>query len=994
MSEEKKTVFRLSKLTKDFNVSHTTIIDFLREKGKPITDDAGLNSKLNEEQYALVLENYGKDREAKLKAEALKQTQKEFKGGKQDDLFALDLMPMTAAPEKVDPFALEPLEPIAPAPTPAPAPKAVEPKPEPVVVVVEEKPESPEPVVAPAAQPVAEAAPAREDKSEKLPGLKVLGKLDADALKGKKPNKGKANTEPKPQPQAQPQAPTQPPAEAAPKAKGKAKSTEIVVEPAFEPSLPPLREIPVAPAATAPVQEVEASAAAEENVIRASDNTPRLSGLKVMGKMELPTAKPPARKPGDRPGDRNGGGGGARPGESAQDREKRKRKRTSKGPGSGGNMGLERGVESGARSVVARSRTGGDANTGAANTNLRNTLAQMGKGASRTRQKIRKERRDIRSERNAMLDMEREGMANVLDVSEFMTANELANLMDVSVTQVIAKCMELGYMVSINQRLESDIIGIIAEEFGYEVRLLSAEEAIEEEDEEENPEDLSSRSPIVTVMGHVDHGKTTLLDFIRKSNVASREAGGITQHIGAYRVFLDEERSITFLDTPGHEAFTAMRARGAQITDIAIIVIAADDQVMPQTREAINHAQAANVPMVIAINKIDKPGANPEKIREQLSGMGLLVEQWGGKIPCAELSAKTGIGIDDLLEKVWLEAEILALQANPVRRAKGTVIEAQLDKGRGVVSTVLVQTGTLQVGDVLVANANFGRIKAMFDQNLNRVKEAGPSVPVQVLGLNGVPQAGDKFQVMATDSEARELATKRAQLLREQAMRMKKHITLEEIARRSALGDFKELNVIIKGDVDGSVEALADSLLKLSREEVAVNIIMRAVGQITESDVLLASASNAIIIGFNVRPSSGARKLAQAEQIDIRMYSVIYDAINEIHDALEGMLSPTEHEEVTGTAEVRQVFRITKIGTVAGCYVSEGKILRNDTVRLVRDGVVVYSGKIAALKRFKDDAREVASGFECGLSIENFNDIKEGDVIEAFKTTEVKRKLS
>jgi translation initiation factor IF-2 len=566
--------------------------------------------------------------------------------------------------------------------------------------------------------------------------------------------------------------------------------------------------------------------------------------------------------------------------------------------------------------------------------------------------------------------------------------------MDVPVNQVIAKCMELGLFVSINQRIEADVIAMIADEFNFQVKFVDVSEDDLEDEDLDDAESLIPRPPIVTVMGHVDHGKTSLLDYVRKANVIAGEAGGITQHIGAYEVSLEDNRKITFLDTPGHEAFTAMRARGAQITDIVIIVVAADDDVMPQTKEAINHAQAAGVPMIFAINKVDKEAANPERIKEQLSQMNILVEDWGGKYQVQEISAKFGQGVDNLLEKVLLEAEILDLKANPERLAKGAVIEAQLDKGRGIVTTILVQTGSLAVGDILVAGQHYGKVKAMMDERGKRITIAGPSTPVQILGLSGAPQAGDKFQIYETEREAREIATRRQQLMREQSIRQQKHITLDEIARRKAIGSFKELNLIVKGDVDGSVEALSDSLLKLSTPEVSVNIILKSVGQISESDVLLASASDAIIIGFQVRPSSGARKLAENEAIDIRLYSIIYDAINEVRDALEGLLAPEIQEDIVASVEVREVFKISKVGSIAGCYVLEGKITRNTPIRLIRDGIVIYSGKLASLKRFKDDAKEVNAHFECGLSIDNYNDIQTGDIIEGYEQKEVKRKLS
>ena len=581
----------------------------------------------------------------------------------------------------------------------------------------------------------------------------------------------------------------------------------------------------------------------------------------------------------------------------------------------------------------------------------------------------------------------------MLKVTEFVTVSEVATMMEVGVTEIISACMSLGMMVTMNQRLDAETLTIVAEEFGYTVEFVTAdiEESIVEI--EDKPEDLLERAPIVTVMGHVDHGKTSLLDYVREENVIAGESGGITQHIGAYGVTLESGQKIAFLDTPGHEAFTAMRARGAQVTDIAVIVVAADDDIMPQTKEAISHAQAANVPIVFAINKVDLPTANPEKIKEGLAGMNLLVEDWGGKIQSQEISAKTGQGVPELLEKVLLEAELLELKANPKRNASGTVVEAFLDKGRGYVSTILVQTGTLKVGDYLLAGTCSGKVKAMHDERGKKIKVAGPSTPVSVLGLDGAPQAGDKFNVMDDEREAKDIASKRTQLQREQNVRTQRHITLDEIGRRIALGDFKELNIILKGDVDGSVEALTDSFQKLSTEEIAVNIIHKGVGAITESDVLLASASDAIIVGFNVRPAGNARQVADKEEIDIRTYSIIYDAINDLKDAMEGMLSPEMREEITGNAEIRETFKISKIGTIAGCMVTSGKIFRNSGIRIIRDSVVVYTGELATLKRFKDDVKEVAKGYDCGMQIKNYNDIKIGDVIEAYQEVAVKKTL-
>jgi translation initiation factor IF-2 len=592
-------------------------------------------------------------------------------------------------------------------------------------------------------------------------------------------------------------------------------------------------------------------------------------------------------------------------------------------------------------------------------------------------------------------DLERQNeQKKVLKVTEFVSVSELATMMEASVTQIISACMSLGLFVSINQRLDAETLSIVAEEFGYSVEFVSVEiqEAIDDAIED-SEEDLVSRPPIVTVMGHVDHGKTSLLDYIRSTNVIAGEAGGITQHIGAYHVTLNDGRKITFLDTPGHEAFTAMRARGAQVTDIAIIIVAADDNVMPQTVEAINHAMAAGVPIVFAINKIDKPGANPEKIKEELANMNFLVEEWGGKYQSHDISAKQGIGVGELLEKVLLEAEMLDLKANPNRNAAGTIIESSLDKGRGYVATLLVQAGTLSVGNVVLAGQHFGHVKAMFNERNQKIDKVGPGEPAIILGLNGAPQAGDKFNAMDTEREARNIANKREQLAREQGLRTQKHITLDEIGRRIAIGNFQELNLIVKGDVDGSIEALSDSLIKLSTEEIQVNIKHKAVGQISESDILLAAASEAIVIGFQVRPSLNARRLAEKEQIDVRLYSIIYDAINEIKAAMEGMLSPEIREEITGTVEVLEVFNITKVGTVAGCIVRDGKVTRNSKIRVIRDGIVIYTGNLGSLKRFKEDVKEVKNGYECGLNIDKFNDIKSGDLIESFQEVEVAKQL-
>ena len=625
---------------------------------------------------------------------------------------------------------------------------------------------------------------------------------------------------------------------------------------------------------------------------------------------------------------------------------------------------------------------------------VRETLEKLqGKTSKGKAAKYRRDKRDQHRQKTEDDLAAIEADSKLLKVTEFVTASEVATMMNVSVTEIISACMSLGMMVTMNQRLDAETLSIVADEFGFEVEFVTAdiEESIDEE--HDLPEDLKPRAPIVTVMGHVDHGKTSLLDYIREENVIAGESGGITQHIGAYGVMLEGGEKIAFLDTPGHEAFTAMRARGAQVTDIAIIVVAADDDIMPQTKEAIAHAQAAAVPIIFAINKIDKPHANPEKIKEGLANMNLLVEDWGGKIQSHDISAKTGEGVKELLEKVLLEAELLELQANPDKYANGTVVEAFLDKGRGYVSTILVQAGTLNIGDYVLAGKNSGKVKAMYDERGNEVLVAGPSTPVSILGLDGAPQAGDKFNVFDDEREAKQIAAKRTQLQREQSVRTQRHITLDEIGRRIALGDFQELNIILKGDVDGSVEALTDSFQKLSTEEIQVNIIHKGVGAITESDVLLATASDAIIIGFNVRPMGNARQIADKEEIDIRTYSIIYDAINDLKDAMEGMLSPELKEEITGTAEIRNTFKISKVGTIAGCMVTQGKIFRNSSIRLIRDGVVIYTGELTSLKRFKDDAKEVAKGYDCGMQVKNYNDINEGDVIEAFQEVEIKKKL-
>lgn len=799
--------------------------------------------------------------------------------------------------------------------------------------------------------------------TEPAEGPKVLGKLDLDSmnLKTKPDKKGKKEKEEK---------------------SAAVESDKVTKEDKKADKAVPT---PEATETAEPKEEVK-----EEFIATKYE---KLEGPKILGKVELPVAKEPSKKA-------DGDGGG----------DKKKRKRIRKGGLSEEEI-KKVGKE---QSAIARERAKekygdprakkqGSQSAGKPRHELteeeiqaqiKETLARLSeKGnkskASKYRREKREEIRDRLAEKAEMMEADK----RVLTVAEFVSANQLAQMMNVPVTQIISTCMALGLFVSINQRLDAETISIVAEEFGYKIEFGTAEDVESIQEDNDSPEDLIPRPPIVTVMGHVDHGKTSLLDFVRKANVVAGEAGGITQHIGAYNVTLPNGRSITFLDTPGHEAFTAMRARGAKLTDIAIIVIAADDSIMPQTKEAINHAQAAGVPMIFAINKIDKPGANPDKIREGLSTMNILVEEWGGKYQCQEVSAKQGKNIDLLLEKVLLEADMMELKANPKRRAAGSVIEASMEEGRGYVSTIMVQTGTLKVGDVMLAGSYSGRVRAMFNERGQKVETAGPSHPVKVLGLSGAPQAGDKFNVMSDEREAREIANKRLQLQREQGIRTHKHITLDEIGRRLAIGDFKELNIIIKGDVDGSIEALADSLLKLSTEKIAINIIHKSVGAISESDVLLASASNAIIVGFQVRPSSSARKLAEVEEIDIRLYSIIYDAINEVKAAMEGMLAPEFEEKIVCNLEIREVFKISRVGTIAGCYVMDGKITRNTKVRVIRDGIVIHTGTLGSLKRFKDDVKEVVAGYECGLDIEGFNDIAVGDIIEGYEMFEVKAKL-
>jgi len=807
---------------------------------------------------------------------------------------------------------------------------------QPVETPAEPTPEAPqaqeEPAPAKEPEAAAEAEPNKEAPAKE--GPKVVGKVDLDALKPKKTAKKAAATKKEEKPVAE-----TPKAASAPEAKTEA----------------PKEEKPEAPK--------------EPEVVRAKAE--KLSGPTVVGKIELPVER---KKTSSKP---------------AED-GKRKRVRVKK-------VDVSKAGGAGNRDTRGRGRRANEPKKEVSKEDIqkeiRATLARMSGGKKSKSSKLRRQKRDAIQQRQDESNLQSQLEESILKLTEFVTVAELATMMERGVNDIISACMTLGIMVSINQRLDSETITIIAEEFGFEVEFVSAEveEAIVVEEDTED--DLISRPPIVTVMGHVDHGKTSLLDFVRKANVIAGEAGGITQHIGAYAVELDGGKKMTFLDTPGHEAFTAMRARGAQVTDLAIIVVAADDRVMPQTKEAINHAQAAEIPMIFAINKVDRDTANPDRIKQELAELNILVEDWGGKYQCQEISAKFGTNIDELLEKVLLEAEMLDLKANPEKRALGTVVESSLDKGRGYVTNVLVEAGTLRVGDAMLAGQFSGRVKAMFNERGQRVEEAGPATPVSVLGFDGAPNAGDKFNVFEDEKDARAIATKRQQLQREQGVRTQRTVTLEELGRRIEVGEFKELNLIIKGDVDGSIEALSDSLQKLTTEKVQVNIIHKAVGQVSDSDVLLASASNAIIIGFQVRPSASARKLAEQEEIQIKLYSIIYKAIEEMRDAMEGLLSAKIEESIVGAAEIRETFKISKVGTIAGCFVTEGKILRSSKVRVIREGVVVYTGELGSLKRFKDDAKEVAKGFECGLNIARFNDIKVGDVVEAYEEVEVKQTL-
>jgi len=952
MVEKKAT--RLSKIAREFNVGINTIVDFLGKKGYEINSNP--NTKVDPELYDLLIEEYSTDLNVKKESEKL--TLRNLRERKETiSLEDMDSLQETEESEELlitDTTAGVQEEKVTALPD-------------------EEEPEEAEEEVAheearqePAREEAETEAAAEQEEAEEA-GPKVLGRIDLESMNQRTRPKSKAEKEKEKKVAAKDEKPAGKPEKEAGKKEPEKKEPE--------------KKEPEEKTGEKAEEKVQAGKKKEDEDLIPT-RVEKLSGPTVVGKIDLPSKKETKKKPVASSEDSDLRG------------HKKKRKRIRKEIE---HVDVEDQDKSAGRKDKGRKRkriTRPEVNEEDVQKQIKDTLAKLTSKSAKSRaSKYRREKRDAVQQRLQEESEQREQQKNVLKVTEFVSVNELANMMNVPANEVIQTCMNLGLFVSINQRLDAETMSVVADEFGFKVEFVSADLVESMGEEEEDPGTLEPRPPIVTVMGHVDHGKTKLLDVIRHANVVAGEAGGITQHIGAYSVELEDGRKITFLDTPGHEAFTAMRARGAQITDVAIIVVAADDGVMPQTIEAINHAAAAGVPIVFAINKIDKPTANPEKIKEALANMNYMVEDWGGKYQSQEISAKNNINIEELLEKVLLEAEMLDLKANPNRRARGTVVESSLDRGRGNVATILVESGTLRVGDVVLAGHHYGHVKAMFNERGKKITEAGPSTPALILGLNGAPQAGESFHVMESDKEAKEIANKREQLQREQELRTTKHITLDEIGRRIAIGNFQELNVIVKGDVDGSIEALSDSLIKLGTEEIQVNIKHKAVGQISESDILLAAASNAIVIGFQVRPSLSARRLAEKEQIDVRLYSVIYDAIGEVKAAMEGMLSPEIREEIIGTLEVLETFKITKVGTIAGCIVREGKIRRTSKVRLIRDGIVIYSGELGSLKRFKDDAREVAAGLECGLNIENFNDIKVGDMVEAFEETELKKKL-
>ncbi len=960
---------RLSKAAREFNVGISTIVEFLHKKGFNI--DSNPNTKISPEQYNLLIEEYRSDIDVKKESEKLSLSQMRSKN---EAISINDVQEEEEVEEAVEEDSFTPEEEIIIKDVSSTSKTVVEEEPEEEEKPIELVPEVEKEAVEETVEEEKESEPVKEepkaassDSAEDSKEPKVVGKIDLESLNQKtRPDKKSRKQREDEAKQAQ--------------------QKEVKKEPVKKEEV---KEEKVE------VKEKSVESAKEEVVDKEPEvyksSVQKLSGPTVIGKIDLP--EPPKEKKKE-------------PVASSDDQKNKKKKRkrihkdkekvdVNKKNQQGGVKPQDKksDKEHFKSKKKKKKQLRPEVSEEDVQKQIKDTLARLTTKGKSKGAKHRREKREAISQKQQEELERQEADKQILKVTEFVSVNELATMMEVPATDVISVCMNLGLLVSINQRLDAETMALVADEFNYKVEFISVEvqEAIKEEEDQDA--DLLPRSPIVTVMGHVDHGKTSLLDHIRKANVIAGEAGGITQHIGAYSVKIDDGKTITFLDTPGHEAFTAMRARGAQVTDIAIIVVSADDNVMPQTVEAINHASAAGVPIVFAINKIDKPGANPEKIKEELAQMNYLVEEWGGKYQSQDISAKQGTNIDELLEKVLLEAEMLDLKANPNKKALGTVIESELDKGRGYMSTILVEAGTLRIGDVVLAGSYFGHAKAMYNERGKRIEEAGPATPVQILGLNGAPQAGDKFNIMESDKEAREIANKREQLQREQSMRTQKHITLDEIGRRIAIGNFQEINIVVKGDVDGSIEALSDSLIKLSTEEIQVNIIHKGVGQISESDVLLAAASNAIIIGFQVRPSMNARKLAEKEEIDIRLYSVIYDAINEVKDAMEGMLSPDIKEEIVATVEVRETFKIKKVGTIAGCMVKEGKINRNTKVRVIREGIVIYTGELGSLKRFKDDVKEVVSGYECGLNIENFNDIKVGDIVEGYQEVEVKKKL-
>ena len=967
-------VQRLSKVARELNVGISTIVDFLETKG--VTIDAKPNTKLDADVYDIVSQEFASDKGAKEESKNVSMPS--------TDRESVSIASSIASAEKT--------------PAAEPEDESILIKNIPADEIVEESPKPPvkQEVVIPKAvaqEVVAPKAVVQETIAPKAPSVqveilpagnigddgkvKVLGKIDLSSM----------NLKTRPDKKSKKEQEAEAKAEKIAKVIGE-KARKAADKEAGKVAAAKKKEDEVAAAKNAAedleTKRLAAIEAAKPQEIKTA--IVKLGGIKVLGKIELPVEKKPVAS-------------------SSHNKEtqKPKRKRKRIAPAGGGGVGRPiRGGGGGGGNTSAAGRRGApqkkapdvELTDKQIQEQIKETLARLTGGGGKSKgSKYRRQKRDAAADVAQQEADEAELQKSILKVTEFVTANELASMMNVHVNEVISACMSLGLFVSINQRLDAETLTIVAEEFGYELEFIKADSQEDVAEEADEPEDLVERYPIVTVMGHVDHGKTSLLDYIREANVIAGEAGGITQHIGAYNVGLKNDKRITFLDTPGHEAFTAMRARGAQVTDVVIVVIAADDNVMPQTKEAINHAQAAGVPIVFAFNKVDRDTANPDNLRSELSQMDILVEEWGGKYQAQEVSAKTGQGVPELLEKVMLEAELLELKANPGRNAKGAVIESELDKGRGYVSTLLVQSGTMKVGDVILAGPHSGKVKAMFNERGQEVKIAGPSIPVSVLGLSGAPSAGDTFNIMNDEREARTIATKRLQLQREQGTRVKKHITLDEIGRRIAIGDFQELNVIVKGDVDGSIEALSDSLLKLSTDQIQVNVIHKSVGAITESDIMLAAASDAIVIGFQVRPSVSARKIAEVEEIDIRLYSIIYDAIEELKSAMEGMLKAKIEERVTGTVEIRETFKISKVGTIAGCMVLDGKVNRNHKVRVIRDGIVVFSGFLGSLKRFKDDVKEVARGYECGLNIDKFNDIKEGDIIEAYEEVEVKQTL-